>query len=80
MKRLSVNDVVCAGQFLGGEIEPGTFHGGEIEPGTFYVEADTNSSTADGNGGNCDKNDVSDPDSQESKQPESSSGQNQGKD
>jgi len=30
------NNVVCAGQFYGGEIEPGTFHGGEIEPGTFH--------------------------------------------
>ena len=36
MKKVEVNNVVCAGQFLGGEIEPGTFHGGEIEPGTFH--------------------------------------------
>jgi hypothetical protein len=26
MKQFWVNEVICAGQFLGGEIEPGTFH------------------------------------------------------
>ena len=36
MERLEGNSVICAGQFRGGEIEPGTFHGGEIEPGTFH--------------------------------------------
>ena len=36
MKQTKSNRVICAGQFSGGEIEPGTFHGGEIEPGTFH--------------------------------------------
>jgi hypothetical protein len=26
MKKIVVNDVICKGDFFGGEIEPGTFH------------------------------------------------------
>lgn len=37
MEHLKDNNLICPGQFRGGEIvEPGIFHGGEIEPGTFH--------------------------------------------
>ncbi len=35
-----MNRTICAGEFQGGEIEPGTFHGGEIEPGTFHSDSE----------------------------------------
>ena len=38
MESVAGNNVVCAGQFHGGEVEPGVFHGGESEPGQFHGE------------------------------------------
>lgn len=35
MRKCKFNNLISAGQFYGGEIEPGTFHGADIEAGTF---------------------------------------------
>ena len=83
MKKIKVNCVVCLGQFLGGEIEPGTFHGGEIEPGTFHNDEikpspNMNQKKDDKNG----NNEVSEggPDTEGKAKTESSSAKNESDD
>ena len=71
MKKFRANKVVCAGQFSGGEIEPGTFHNS------------CNSQDSDSKAGDEEPKKVvekSDSDAESSEEDESSSGNGESQD